>query len=181
MTKCTSSGFSPGFMTPDASAAAGAVDEKPIADTEAALSTRIGIKLKATQTNEDKLEKINIASNGVEELGLEALDSSKSQTSNAAAWLLEVLASDTHLPSRLDDSEIDLDAFGELYEVCENEGSTSTTLSLMGTRRGAVLEMLCDICACTLYQNIYGEISVAVDAPKNELHCHPEYSESLEV
>lgn len=153
---------------PDASAAAGAfVDEKPIADTEAALSTRIGIKLKATQTNEDKLGKINVVSQGVARTWTgSAWTATKSQTSNAAAWLLEVLTSDTHLPSQLDDSEIDLDAFGELYEVCAAEGFNVNHVITDGDEKGAALEMLCDICACTLYQNIYGEVSVAVDAPK---------------
>ena len=96
-------------------------------------------------------------------------------TRNPAAWLLEVLTSETHLPSRVDESELDLASFGELYEWCESQ----TVMDSDGTVKACplrvdmvitqaetkqqVLEKILATCQSVLYRNSAGLIAVATD------------------
>lgn len=143
------------------------VDEQPLEPNEMALSTMIGLKIKATLSNEDKLDRINVRTygcartwNGSEWTTL------KTPTSNPAAWLLEVLTSDTHLASKIADTRIDLDSFGELYEYCETNSFHCNTVLTDGDTKETVLAMILDTCCSALYTDIYGKISVVTDKPK---------------
>lgn len=154
------------IYNPDASTLAGAfVNEKLIDAPEAALSTLIGLKIKASQSNQDKLGKINVITSGVARTwdGSE-WSSTKVPTRNPAAWLLEVLTSPTHLPSQVDDSEIDLDSFGTLYGSCVEDSLFSDMVLAEGDTKAAVFARLCDVCFSVLYKDIYGQISVINDA-----------------
>lgn len=154
------------IYNPDASTLASAfVNEKLIDAPEAALSTLIGLKIKASQSNQDKLGKINVITSGVARTWSgSAWSAGKVPTRNPAAWLLEVLTSPTHLPSQVDDSEIDLDSFGALYDSCEDDSLFSDLVLSEGDAKATVFGRLCDICFSVLYKDIYGQISVINDA-----------------
>ena len=92
------------------------VDEKRIPDKQRLLSTRLGVMIKATEENQDKLSKINVITQGV--APTPSNWSEKQPTSNPASWLVEVLTSDTHPLSAIDKSELDLNSFTELYNYC---------------------------------------------------------------
>ena len=145
----------------------GFVPEKIIGKTEAKLSTTIGLKIKSTTSNQDKLKKINVITSGVARTwdGVKWSDE-KTPTRNSAAWLLEVLTSPTHTPSQCDDSEIDLESFGDLYEFCEREKLTCDMVLADGEPKENVLQKICQTCYATLYQDIYGKISVVSDNKK---------------
>ena len=153
---------------PIASATASAfVDEKIIGDTERALSTLIGLKIKVTTSNEDKLSKINCVSAGVARTWSgTAWSVAKTPTSNPAAWLLEVLTSPTHLASQCDDSEIDLDSFGELYEYCATNSLAVDMVLADGDTKESIITTILQTCFSMLYRDIYGKISVAIDEAK---------------
>lgn len=150
------------------SATADALVYDRIIDTpEAALSTLIGIKIRSTESNQEKLGKINITTAGIARTwNGSAWSTDKTPTRNLAAWLLEILTSDTHKPSKVLDAEIDLDAFGAYYTECETEGLKVDYVLTEGDTKENLLAMLCQIGHCALYQNIYGEISVANDTVK---------------
>lgn len=95
-----------------------------------------------------------------------AWSSTKTPTRNPASWLLEVLTTDIHTQSKIEESEIDLDSFGELYEYCETEDLEVSKIMLDGEPKENVIQMLCDLCYSTLYKNADGKISVATDKPK---------------
>lgn len=153
---------------PDASAAAGAfVDEKILDTVEAALSVQVGLRVKATSSNQEKLTKVNMVTSGVARTWSgSAWSLSKVPTRNLAAWILEVLTSPTHAASQLDDTELDLASFGEFYSYCATNGINVDLVMMDGDEKQAWLSALCDIGNCALYQNIYGEISVAWDGPR---------------
>src|SRR5678810_720494 len=98
--------------------------EEIVGSTERALSNLVGLKIKVTENNQDKLNKINMVLqsvaktwNGSTWYEDSARDSvNKKPTRNPASLLLEVLTSDTHKASQIKESEIDSDSFGELYE-----------------------------------------------------------------
>lgn len=142
---------------------------KIIETREGNVSTIIGLKLRASSENETKLGKINIITSGVARTwnaNTQTWSSTKTATSNPAAWILEVLTSATHPASQYSDSEIDLESLGALYEFCQTEGFEVNMVLTSGQRKEQILESICSTCRCMLYRNIYGKISAAIDRVK---------------
>ena len=144
------------------------VDEPILGDTERSVSTLVGLKIKVTASNEEKLSRINCISSGVARTWTgSAWSVGKVPTSNPAAWLLEVLTSHTHKASQADDSEIDLGSFGELYEYCDTNELSVDMVLIDGDTKESVLARILETCFSVLYRDIYGQISVAIDSPKS--------------
>ena len=148
----------------DDSGAAGLVDCLNVEDRERGYSCIAGLKLVATENNEKKLAQINIiATSTAKTWNGSAWSVGKSPTRNPAAIALEILTSDTHPASRYDDSEIDLDAFGALYEYCETNDIYFDDIITQPQKKDAELQKIADVCGCAFYKDIYGRISVAID------------------
>ena len=142
---------------------------KIIEDRENNVSTIIGLKLRASAENETKLGKINIITSGVARTWNAATSqwsTTKTATSNPAAWILEILTSATHPASQYTDAEIDLASLGALYEYCTQQGFEINMVLTGGQPKEQVLETICNTCRCMLYRNIYGQISAAIDREK---------------
>ena len=149
------------------------VDERVVGAAEAAKSTLVGVHIKATTSNEDKIKKINIISNGIAPIPTKTNGiwnwnlSNKGLTSNPASWLIEILTSDTHKASKVSlADEIDTDTFGDLYTYCANKGITVNKVLVEGAPKADVIDSILTTCHATLYQNIYGKIAVAIDKEK---------------
>ena len=138
-----------------------------VEDRERAYCTILGLKLKASKINEDKLQKINIISQGVARTwnGTE-WSSMKSATRNPAAWVLEIETSDSHPASKYDDSEIDLDSFGDYYEWCELNGYKFDWVITQNTKKDDVLNYILEATGAVIYTDIYGRRAVAFDHPQ---------------
>ena len=147
-----------------------------VEDRERAYCTVLGLKLKATKINEDKLKKINIISHGVARTwDGTAWSNTKTATRNPAAWALEILTSDSHPASKYNDSEIDLDSFGEFYEYCENPtGSTEQDhlkyyfdwVITQNTKKSDVINYIMESTDACMYHDISGKLAIAIDKPK---------------
>lgn len=147
-----------------------------VEDRERAFCTVLGLKLKATKINEDKLKKINIISHGVARTwNGTAWSDTKTATRNPAAWALEILTSDSHPASKYNDSEIDLDSFGEFYEYCENPtGSTEQDhlkyyfdwVITQNTKKSDVINYIMESTDACMYYDISGKLAIAIDKPK---------------
>ncbi len=164
------------YDTEKSAEAGSLVAERVIGETEAAKSTLIGIHIKATSTNEEKIGKINVITNGLAPVptlndGSWSWNLSDKQiTSNPASWLIEILTSDTHAASKIDfENEIDSESFGDLYQYCEEQDITVNKVLTSGTKKADVIEGILTVCHAALYQNIYGKISVAIDKEKENL------------
>ena len=143
---------------------AGLVDCLNVEARERALSCVIGLKLKATKNNEDKLKQFNfIATSTARTWNGTTWSEGKSPTRNPAAIALEILTSDTHAASRYADSEIDLDAFGALYEYCETNSIKFDYTITQNQKKDATLQLIADVCGCAFYKDIYGRRSVSID------------------
>lgn len=143
------------------------VDEKIIDDRTARLSTLIGLRIESTEANQDKTDSIQLVTSGVARCwDGSAWESEKKRTSNPAAWLLEVLTSPCHPASRLDDSEIDLESLGEMYELCEQKGYEVNYVIAQGMTKESVLELIFNTAHLTMYRSIYGQIAFAMDCEK---------------
>ncbi|MCR5723459.1 MAG: hypothetical protein K6G80_00055 [Treponema sp.] len=155
------------------SKAAGAfVAEEIIASREAQYSTRIGLRIESTTSNEDKLSKINVLTSGIAPVWDSTAkewtrdsdgDFAREITSNPASWLLEVMTSRTHTPSQWEEDEIDLETFGTLYEICEEQGWTCDLVLTDGETKQAVLEKILGTCHGVLYRTVNGQIGAACD------------------
>ena len=150
-----------------------------VEDRERAFCTVLGLKLKATKINEDKLKKINIISHGVARTwDGTAWSNTKTATRNPAAWALEILTSDSHPASKYNDSEIDLDSFGEFYEYCENPtGSTEQDhlkyyfdwVITQNTKKSDVINYIMESTDACMYHDISGKLAIAIDKPKENV------------
>ena len=140
---------------------------KVVEDRERAFCTILGLKLKATKINEDKLKKINIISHGVARTwNGTAWSSTKTATRNPAAWALEIETSNSHPASRYDDSEMDLDSFGDYYEFCEKNGYRFDYVITQNMKKDDVLNYIMEATGACIYTDIYGRRAVAFDRPQ---------------
>ncbi|MBQ3687046.1 MAG: hypothetical protein II932_04380, partial [Treponema sp.] len=150
---------------PEKSEAAGAFVDCPILEPkEMALSAMLAVRIKANAANEDKLRKVNVVVRSLARIwDGESWSPEKTTTSNPAAILLEILTSDIHPMSRFVDSELDLNAFGGLYEFCGENGITFNAVQTAKATKKALLETVCGVCRASLYWNVSGLLSVAWD------------------
>lgn len=138
-----------------------------VEDRERAFCTVLGLKLKATKINEDKLKKINIISHGVARTwNGTAWSDTKTATRNPAAWALEILTSDSHPASKYNDSEIDLDSFGDYYDFCELNGYKFDYVITQNMKKDDVLNYIMEATGACIYTDIYGRRAVAFDHPQ---------------
>ena len=151
----------------DDNGAAGLASCLVLNERERKKSTIIGVRLKATSSNEDKLSKIFVITSGIARTwDGSAWSTEKTATRNPAAWALEILTSDTHALSRFDDDEIDLESFGEWYEFCEENDFYFDYVISSKTKKETVLEYITSSCRAVLYTDIYGRKAVAIDRPQ---------------
>ena len=143
---------------------AGLVPCLNVEERERAYTCAIGLRLVATKNNESKLSQINIiATSTARTWNGSAWSETKTPTRNPAAIALEILTSDTHPASRYSDDEIDLDAFGALYEYCENNDLYFDDIITQNQKKDTELQKIADVCGCAFYKDIYGRRSVAID------------------
>lgn len=149
---------------------------KIVEDRERAFCTILGLKLKATKINEDKLKKINIVTRGIARIwngtawsstwNGTAWVSKKTATRNPAAWALEIETSDSHPASKYLDSELDLDSFGDYYEYCELNGYKFDYVITQNMKKDDVLNYIMEATGACIYTDIYGRRAVAFDHPQ---------------
>lgn len=140
---------------------------KIVEDRERAFCTILGLKLKATKINEDKLKKINIVTHGIARTwNGTAWSATKTATRNPAAWVLEIETSPSHLASRRADSELDLESLGEYYEHCESNGYKFDWTITQNTKKDDVLNYIMEATGACIYYDIYGRRAIAIDRPQ---------------
>ena len=140
---------------------------KVVEDRERAFCTILGLKLKASKINEDKLKKINIITQGVARTwNGSKWSATKTATRNPAAWALEIETSDSHPASRYDDSEMDLDSFGDYHEFCEQNGYRFDYVITQNMKKDDVLNYIMEATGACIYTDIYGRRAVAFDRPQ---------------
>lgn len=140
-----------------------------IEDRERAYCTILAMRIKSSSSNEDKLKSVNVITLGVARVWDKAAhkwSEGKVPTRNAASWALEVLTSSAHEASRYNDSEVDMEAFGDLYEWCDERGYKFDYVITQKTKKSDTLSQIMEVCSAVLYTDIYGRMSVAYDRPR---------------
>lgn len=126
---------------------------------------RIGVRIAANLNTDGMLDAISVIASGCARTwNGTAWSQTKTPTSNLAAWELELLTTPHHAPSQYDDSELDLDTFGALYEYCEEMGFKADGVIDKSTRKKNVLDTLCkNSNSALVYNTLSGLMEVAIN------------------
>ena len=90
------------------------VAAKVLEDAERDKCTRLGIRVAANANTSENLDAFSIITRACARTwNGSAWTSKRTPTSNLAAWVLEIMTSSKHAPSKYEDSELDLATFGE--------------------------------------------------------------------
>lgn len=87
----------------------------------------------------------------------------KTTTRNPASWLVEILTSDFHIPSRFNTSELEMNSFGALYEYCEENGFYCDGIITQSEKKADILTKILSLCNATLIRNQEGLLEVFID------------------
>lgn len=155
------------------------VPERILEARIASMSTLLGLHIQATKANEDKLDFIQVITSGLAKTwNGEAWSETKSVTSNPASWLLEVLTSAAHSASAMDESEIDLAAFGAWYEYCAENVLNINYVVTDGTPKLNLIEIILNAGRAETYRDpSTGKLSVAFDCIQDDDSSVPVLSE----
>lgn len=141
------------------------VAAKVLEDAERDKCTRLGIRVAANANISGNLDAFSIITRACARTwNGSAWSNAKTPTSNLAAWVLEIMTSDKHAPSRYQDSELDLATFGEWYTYCQTQGFRADGVICKATKKKSVIETLCrNGNAALVYNPMTGKIEVAID------------------
>lgn len=127
-------------------------------------TTKVAYRIQADDSTSDYLDELHCMTEGLARTWSGSnWSNGKTSTRNPAAWLLEILTSSVHLPSKFTDSQINLTSFGELYEYCnENQFYCDGIISTSEKKRD-IIEKILSICNATLIINNEGLYEVCID------------------
>lgn len=131
--------------------------------------TRIGIRIKSTSATDGYMDSFSVVQCGCcRTWDGSAWSIAKVPERNLAAWVLEILTSGIHEPSRYLDTELDLETFGEWYEYCEENGIYADGAVTDATAKKGLLEKLLANGNAAFVQNeTSGLMEVAVDSGRD--------------
>lgn len=128
------------------------------------MTTRIGVRLKATPSTQNLLDEFNFIVQGTARTWDGARWSAgKSATRNPAAWLLELLTYPHHRHSRYSDEELDLESFGQLYEYCETENFHTDGIVTATKKKSDLLSSILSTCFSDIIIGAEGKLEVVTD------------------
>ena len=129
-------------------------------------TTRIGLRIIANANTSGMLDKINAVSYGVARTWNKVLrtwSEAKTPTRNIASWILEIMESETHLPSQMTDNELDLYSFGALYEYCDENHFYCDGIITQGIKKSDLVSKLLSLCFADMYIDSDGKYAIAID------------------
>lgn len=126
--------------------------------------TRVAYRIIANDSTENMLDELHILSQGLARTwSNNAWSQTKTPTRNVADWILEVLTTDIHEPSKFDDDEIYLPSFGVLHDYCATNEFYCDGIVSESIKKKDLIEKLLTICNSTLIINADGLLEVCID------------------
>lgn len=147
----------------------GFVPAMPLEPEQRDKCTRIGIRIKSTPATDGYLDSFSVIQSGCARTwNGSAWSNTKVPERNLAAWVLEILTSAIHEPSKFLDTELDLESFGEWYEYCSTNGIYADGAVTDATAKKGLLEKLLSNGNAALIMNeTSGLMEVAVDSGRD--------------
>lgn len=126
--------------------------------------TRVAYRIIANDSTENMLDELHLYSQGLARTwSNNAWSQTKTPTRNVADWILEVLTTDIHEPSKFDDDEIYLPSFGALHDYCATNEFYCDGIVSESIKKKDLIEKLLTICNSTLIINADGLLEVCID------------------
>jgi hypothetical protein len=126
--------------------------------------TRVAYRIVASDTTQNLIDELHAMTEGYAYTwNGTGWSSTKSPTRNPASWLVEVLTSDIHLPSKFNSNELYLPSFGALYEYCESEGFYCDAILTQSEKKLDIVEKILSLCNASLIINQEGLLEVVID------------------
>ena len=126
--------------------------------------TRVAYRIIASNTTQNLIDELHAMTEGYAYTwNGTGWSSTKSPTRNPASWLVEVLTSDIHLPSKFNSNELYLPSFGALYEYCEREGFYCDAILTQSEKKLDIVEKILSLCNASLIINQEGLLEVVID------------------
>ena len=126
--------------------------------------TRVAYRIIANDSTENMLDELHILSQGLARTwSNNTWSQTKTPTRNIADWILEVLTTDIHEPSKFDDDEIYLPSFGALHDYCATNEFYCDGIVSESIKKKDLIEKLLTICNSTLIINADGLLEVCTD------------------
>ena len=126
--------------------------------------TRVAYRIIANDSTENMLDELHVYSQGLARTwSNNAWSQTKTPTRNVADWILEVLTTDIHEPSKFDDDEIYLPSFGALHDYCATNEFYCDGIVSESIKKKDLIEKLLTICNSTLIINADGLLEVCTD------------------
>lgn len=127
-------------------------------------TTRVAYRIIADSSTQNLLDELHCVTEAeARTWNGSAWSNTKSATRNPASWLLEVLTSDVHKPSQMQDSELDLASFGALYEYCAENNFYCDGIIARSEKKKDVIERILKLCNASLIINNEGLYEVCID------------------
>lgn len=141
------------------------VPAKVLEDAERDKCTRLGIRVAANANTSGNLDAFSISTRACARTwNGSAWTTPRKPTSNLAAWVLEIMTSSKHAPSKYEDSELDLASFGEWYTYCQTQGFRADGVIYKPTKKKSIIDTLCSNGnAALVFNPMTGKIEVAID------------------
>lgn len=140
------------------------VAAKVLEDAERDKCTRLGIRVAANANTSGNLDAFSIITRACARTWNGRAWTKRTPTSNLAAWVLEIMTSSKHAPSKYEDSDLDLATFGEWYTYCQTQGFRADGVICRPTKKKSIIETLCrNGNAALVFNPMTGKIEVAID------------------
>ncbi len=137
---------------------------RPLEDELFLKTTRVAYRIQADESTQPIVDELHCYTQGKARVwNGSAWSDTKETTRNPAAWILEVLTSDVHAPSKIQDSQLLLSSFGSLYEYCYQNEYYCDGIIVKGERKKDILEKLLRLCNASLIINNEGLYEVCID------------------
>ena len=128
------------------------------------MTTRVGVRLKATPSIQNLLDEFNFIVQGTARTwNGTSWSADKSATRNPAAWLLELLTYPHHRHSQYSDEELDLESFGQLYEYCEAENFHTDGIVTATKKKSDLLSSILSGCFSDIIIGAEGKLEAVTD------------------
>lgn len=127
-------------------------------------TTRIAYRIVADENSQNMLDEVHAMTQGYARTwnGTQ-WSNSKTPTRNPASWIMEVLTSDIHAPSKYNMNELDVASFGALYEYCETNGFYCDGILSQSEKKLDIITKILNSCNASIVINQEGKLEVCID------------------
>lgn len=125
--------------------------------------TMIGLRFIANESTKDILDEFNVMSFATARTISASGIGSRATTRNPVEWVLDILTSNTHRPSKYNDSELDIQSFKAAKNFCDENHLYTDGIVSQGIKKRDLLNTILGTINATLFINADGKLEIVID------------------